>query len=307
MDLYSIKLKVITILAGIGIALLFSLIAYGLLYYFYGLSGISIIYFLLIFVLFIDIIQWLVSPYIIGMTYRLQKVSPMSQYGYLIDIVHDAAEKNNIKEPEVYIAMRGSPNAFAYSSPLAGKRIAFTKSILDILNRDELEAVAGHELGHLKHHDVELLLAIGLIPTLIFYLGYSMIFSGFGRRNGGSFFLVAILLFILSSVFNIMILGVNRIRESYADVNSAMTIPNGAENLQNALAKIYSYSMPSKQTSNSTVNMLMFSDHIENDLGRDYRKLVEKWKNMKPPVSIFSDHPHPAKRIQILERYKNSF
>ncbi len=267
----------------------------------------SVIYFILLFVLFIDIIQWLFSPYIIGKAYKLMKVTSSSDYSYLIDIVNDVAIKNKMKPPDVYIAMNGSPNAFAYSSPVAGKRIAFTKSLLDTLNDDEIKSVAGHELGHLRHHDVELLMAIGLIPTIIFYLAYSMIFSGMGRRNSGNFIIFAIILFVMSFIFNIMILGINRMRESYADINAAKTIPNGSENLQNALGKIYSKTIPIKNKRNSTTNMLMFSDSIENDLGRDYRYLVEKWKTMKVPLSIFSDHPHPARRIQTLEKYKNNY
>ncbi len=307
MDLYSWKLRILTVLFGIAIAMTFSLLIYGIMYYFYGISGINVIYFLLIFVLFIDIIQWLFSPYIIGKAYKLIKVTSNSDYAYLRDIVNDVAIRNKMKPPDVYIAMNGTPNAFAYSSPVAGKRIAFTKSLLDTLNDDEIKAVAGHELGHLRHHDVELLMAIGLIPTIIFYLAYSMIFSGMGRRNSGNFLIMAVILFALSFLFNIMILGINRMRESYADINAAKTIPNGSENLQNALGKIYSKTMPVKNKRNSATNMLLFSDGIENDLGRDYRSLVEKWKTMKTPLSIFSDHPHPAKRIQTLEKYRNNY
>ena len=84
-----------------------------------------------------------------------------------------------------------------------------------------------------------MIMAIGLIPTLILYFGYSILFSGGGKRgNNGSIFIIAIALVAMSFVFNLMILGVNRMRESYADMNSAETVPGASLTLQTALAKI---------------------------------------------------------------------
>jgi Heat shock protein. Metallo peptidase. MEROPS family M48B len=91
---------------------------------------------------------------------------------------NEVAEANGIKTPKVYIADAPFPNAFAYGSPIAGKRVAITTPLLKILNKDEVKAVLGHELGHLRHRDVEFLMFIGLIPALIYWLGYSLWFSG---------------------------------------------------------------------------------------------------------------------------------
>jgi heat shock protein HtpX len=136
-----------------------------------------------------------------------------------------------------------------------------------------------------------------------------MLFGG-GRKGGnGSIFIIALVMMGVSFVFNIMILGVNRMRESYADVNSAQTIPGGAENLQTALAKIVA-STPQKKhlrksAGSSTSSMLMFSGLDQGEM-KDHRRLLEEWKHMKISLSqsIFSDHPHPAKRIQMLEKLK---
>ena len=315
MDALSAKLRIASVLVGFVIAIVAALIVMGVAAYFFGYSlSTSFFAIILIFVLFIDILQWLFSPYIIGAMYRLTPVKETdAQYQWLIESVQKVATYNNQRMPRVYIAEIPVPNAFAYGSPLTGKRMAITRGLLNILDRDEIEAVIGHEIGHLKHHDAELLLAIGLIPTLIFYLGYALIFSGGGRdRQNGYAFLIAILLIAVSFIFNIMILGVNRMRESYADVNSANTVPGGAENLQSALAKIAVHT-PSlrkrkdKSTSSSISSMLMIYGNSEQPSG-DHREIIEKWKQMKIPIlsSLFSDHPHPAKRIQMLERIRNS-
>ncbi|MCI2412443.1 zinc metalloprotease HtpX [Cuniculiplasma divulgatum] len=311
MDSTGIRIRLATILAGIGIAVIAGLIISVVANYFFNLSySFSFLGIILVIVLIMDIAQYLLSPYIIGRMYHLRKVNPQDpSTAWLYASLQQVCSYNNQRVPELFIAETPVANAFAYGSLLSGRRMAVTRGLLNILNRDEVEAVMGHEIGHLKHHDVALLLAIGLIPTIIFYFGYSMLFGG-GRKGGnGSIFIIALVMMGVSFVFNIMILGVNRMRESYADVNSAQTIPGGAENLQTALAKIVA-STPQKKhlrksAGSSTSSMLMFSGLDQGEM-KDHRRLLEEWKHMKISLSqsIFSDHPHPAKRIQMLEKLK---
>lgn len=319
MNLISLKLHIISIISAIIIFILFTLIAFGLIY---GLGdSISFITLLLILIpifLVIDILQWLFGPYLIGRAYRAHEITPSDpEYMTLTGIIERVAANNNMKAPKVYIAEVDFPNAFAYGSPIAGKRMAVTRGLLNILTPQEIESVIGHEIGHLKHHDVELMLAIGIIPTLLFYFGYILLFSGSNNRRGGYLLVAALLAMALSFLFRLLLLGFNRIRESYADINAALTVENGAENLQVALAKIISSSYKrnrfgrTKNTSASTsqelANMLMFSNY-KDSYNYDYRTLLEKLKTEKPRLIsyIFSDHPHPAKRIQLLEKFKNN-
>ncbi len=314
MSLVALKIRIAAILAGVGIAVLAALIILGVSSYFFGVLPTSGFFILMVGIVFVmDFIQYLISPYIIGHMYHLRPVDKNDQSTmWLQESLERVCELNHQKVPELYIAETDMPNAFAFGSILAGRRMAITRGLLRILNRDEVEAVMGHEIGHLKHHDIALLLAIGLIPTLIFYFGYSMLF-GSGRKNGGSILIVAVALIAISFVFNIMILGVNRMRESYADVNSAKTVPGATDNLQTALAKIVSYSSATqgrhifrrKTATSSLSSMLMFSGDSDAK-AYDHVAVLQKWRTMKVGIkdSIFSDHPHPAKRIQVLERIK---
>ncbi|WP_048062627.1 zinc metalloprotease HtpX [Caldivirga maquilingensis] len=279
---------------------------------------------ILIFIMFINIIQWLFGPYIINAMYHAKEVSPDDpKYGWLVDIVNEVAEANGIKTPKVYIAEAPFPNAFAYSSPIAGKRVAITAPLLKILNKDEIKAVLGHELGHLKHRDVEFLMFIGLIPALIYWLGYSLWFSGIwgswwgGGRNSESPFILMLIglgLLAVSFVFNLFLLALNRMREAYADVNSAITIPGAARNLQRALAKIYLSVDPRvskviRSNAGSNLSHMLFFSPLPKDWKEipesDVDELIEYWRNYKPSVleELFSDHPHPAKRIRLLDKY----
>ncbi len=312
MNLLGAKLRIATILAGIAIAFLAALIISAISYEFIGISfSFGFFGLLLILVLIMDIAQYLFSPFIIGRLQHLTKVNPSDpNTAWLYSSLQEVCIYNNQKVPTLFIAETQAPNAFAYGSIISGRRMAVTRGLLNLLTKDEVEAVMGHEIGHLKHHDIALLLAIGLIPSIVFYFGYSMLFGG-GRKGGnGSIILIAIAMMGVSFVFNLMILGVNRMRESYADVNSAQSIPGASTNLQTALAKIVASTPPQRKkmnrnTSSNTSSMLMFSG-FDQGVREEHRKLIEEWKQMKVKMrhSIFSDHPHPAKRIQLLEKMK---
>ncbi len=313
MDLLSAKLRIATLLGGVAIAVVAAAIIITVVQYFFG-TGFSLYFLSLILALILamDILQWLFSPYLIGLAYRLTPVSENNMnYSWLLEMIRNIAQNSGIRTPKAYIAEVGFPNAFAYSSPLAGRRVAITRPLLNILSRNELEAVLAHELGHLKHRDVELLFAIGLIPSLIFYIAYGLIFSGDNRQQGGYALIIALVLMALSFVFNLIILGINRMRESYADINAAIVASNGAENLQTALAKIVSYSgtrfrRKRTEATNNMTNMLLFSD-LNSEADGNIAALLDKWKTMRVSSlhSIFSSHPHPAKRIQMLEKIRN--
>ena len=323
-----IKLRLVMGLSAITIVLLSIAVLVGLVDIAELLSGgslalgIDLISGMLILVLIINIAQWLFGPYMINAAYRAHEITPDDpSYGWVVDVVDEVAKANGFsKPPKVYIAEAPFPNAFAYGSPIAGKRVAITRPALKILNKDELAAVLGHELGHLRHRDVEFLMAIGLIPALIYWLGYSLMWSGmwggaWGERgNNGSMLLIGVALLGVSFLFQFVLLYVNRLREAYADVNSALTIPNAAKNLQRALAKIVLYMDPrtiakiKKSPTNNMVKMLFFApadDKISREASdADVDELIDYWRNYKPTPwdDILSDHPHPAKRIQLLDK-----
>ncbi|MFP3065385.1 MAG: zinc metalloprotease HtpX [Sulfolobus sp.] len=315
-----VRFRIGMILATISTIVLGFLVVYGLLGYFFGFSETPyLVTGALSFVVIITLIQWLFGPAIIKSIYRLYEVTPSDPtYGWLYSLVQEVAYYNKLDMPKVYIADVPFPNAFAFSSPLYGKNVAITLPLLRILNKEEVKAVLGHELGHLRHKDTELLLAVGLIPTLLYWLGYSLWWSGIlggggGRNseNNGTLFLIGIALIALSFIFNLFVLFLNRMREAYADINSALTVPDGARNLQTALAKIVLYTDPrivqrAKKSSHSLGQMLFFAPLQKEDIDYyDVQTLIEQWRHEKVGIfsDLFSDHPHPSKRIKLLDKF----
>jgi len=308
------------ILSAIAILVLGFALIYGILGYFFGFSNAPLLITgALAFVTIFTILQWLFGPALIKSIYHLTEVDPTDpQYGWVYNLVQEVAMYNRMNTPKVYIANVPFPNAFAFESPIYGKNMAITLPLLRMLTPEEVKAVIGHEIGHLRHKDTELLLAVGLIPTLLYWIGYGLWWGGLlgggggGRNdNSGILFLIGIALIAFSFLFNLFVLFLNRMREAYADVNSAITVPNGAKNLQTALAKIVLSTDPDiieryKKKYGQIGSMLLFSGFQINEDIPAYKvqELVEYWRNIKvsPFADIFSDHPHPAKRIQLLEK-----
>jgi len=89
------------VIVGLGLAL-----ALGVLTLLYGPTMLTVytITGILIFILFINILQWLFGPYIINAMYHAREVSPDDpRYGWLVDIVNEVAEANGIYSTVNYV------------------------------------------------------------------------------------------------------------------------------------------------------------------------------------------------------------
>ena len=160
----------------------------------------------------------------------------------LFRVVRNVAQKANIPMPKVGIVDSPQPNAFATGRGPKKAVVCATSSILQTLTPDELEAVIGHEIGHVVHRDVLMSSVAATLAGAISYIGnlamWSMMFGGNNRNrnSGGSpLFLVAILLVPLGATF--VRLGISRNDEYSADEYGAKLTRNPA-GLVRALEKI---------------------------------------------------------------------
>jgi heat shock protein HtpX len=205
-----------------------------------SLAGVFDLLTLAVLVVSFNIIQWLISPYLVGAIYRVRELSK-DENPQLHQMVESLSEKSKIAKPKLMLAQIPIPNAFAYGSPLTGNRVAVTQGLLKSLNEDEVEAVIGHELGHLKHRDVQVMMVVSFLPALFYYIGFSLMLSGMyrGRRNdSGGAALIGIGFMLFSWILNLFILYLSRLREYFADRHSVSVVDNGAQKLSTGLAKI---------------------------------------------------------------------
>lgn len=286
-----------------------------------ALSLVSLAFFVVLF----NIAQWLVAPYLIGALYRTRSVSK-SDNPKLSAMIENLSQKIGVKTPRLMLANIPLPNAFAYGSPITGNRIAVTSGLLKELEDEEVEAVVGHELGHLKHRDVQVMMLASVLPGIFYYLGYSMMMSSaYGRGNrrqegGGLAALIGIGSMALYWILTLFVLGLSRMREYYADRTSAMSVENGSRKLSEALAKIVASTGRIKTRyvgggSSNSFKALFISDpdRAERDqvaiaaskMFRTDQQLVEEILSRRVTaldrlLELFSTHPNVVKRLQAL-------
>jgi len=201
------------------------------------IGGGSVVVYIVIALAFLGF-QYLIGPSIVGWTMKVKWASEQEQ-PELHRMVAELAEKANIPKPKVGISELSIPNAFAYGRTRRDGRICVTRGILKLLNKDELRAVLGHEMSHLKHRDMAVMTLISVIPLIMYWVALSFMFGGVGGRkqNGGYAVIVGIGAFILYFLTNLLVLYGSRIREYYADQGS-VKLGNMPHQLATALYKL---------------------------------------------------------------------
>jgi heat shock protein HtpX len=286
------------------------------------LTGLFDIITLGVLVVAFNIIQWLASPYLINALYRAREL-PASENPKLHETIENLSKKSGIKTPKLMLAQIPIPNAFAYGSPLAGNRVAVTSGMLEKLNDGEVEAVIGHELGHLKHKDVQVMMFVSLLPALFCYIGYSLTLSSiYGRRRdeGSSGALIGMIFIAFWWILNLFTLYLSRLREYYADRHSASIVENGSQKLSAGLAKIVQATRNMGKMKNQTKNLSSFKALFISDPDRaeldsaalsamnvsSDQKLVQDILSQQLTTGakfaeVFSTHPNIIKRLKALQ------
>jgi heat shock protein HtpX len=232
-----------------------------------------------------------------GLVLRVSGAVPAdpSQYQQLHNLVEALAIGEGIPKPAVYVIDDPSPNAFATGVSPEKAAITFTTGLLAIMNREELEGVAGHEMSHIKNHDIRLLLVvgtmIGMAALLASILWRSVFFARGGGRNGGQIMLVLFaagaLLAVVGFIFGPLIrLALSRRRESLADVSGVELTRNPA-GLLSALKKLQQNDKPFKNMNHSTAAMCI-DDPLQHH---------EAWYH-----HLYDTHPPIEERIAELEK-----
>jgi len=319
MSLWKLRLSMVgTLTIIIGLSTLFFTVILSLLGSFSFLT-------LAVFVVLFNIVQWIISPYIINAIYRAREVTK-SENPQLHGIVERLSEKSRIRTPRVMIADIPVPNAFAYGSPIAGSRVAVTTGLLKTLEEEEVEAVIGHELGHLKHRDVQVMMFVSILPAIFYFIGYSMLLSSmFGRRDqrgGGGAAIIGIASLFLYWILTMFTLYLSRLREYYADRHSASIVEEGSRKLSEGLAKIVHSTGRIKRTrpenrSRNSFKALFISDPDRavvdslaiaqsTTMASDQKLVLEtlerKVATLDKFLELFSTHPNIVKRLRALQK-----
>jgi len=187
------------------------------------------------------------SDKIVLRMYGAQPVD-MNQAPELHRIVNNLCAASGLPLPRVYIIPSDSPNAFATGRNPQHAAVAVTQGILRLLDAQELEAVLGHELAHVKNRDI-LISSVaatlaGVIMMIASMMRWAAIFGGMqrdDRENSGGILGLLAMTILAPIAASLIQMAISRSREFQADATGARLSHNPL-GLASALEKLQSVS-----------------------------------------------------------------
>ena len=215
----------------------------------------------------------------------------------LYHVVEDMAMVAQIPMPRVYVIDDQGLNAFATGSNPQNAAVVATSGLLEIMNREELEAVIGHEVSHIRNLDIRIsTIAVALasaITLLSSMAGRMMWWGGASRRSNdrdsGGLEIILMILSLLAIVLaplaaTLVQLAISRQREFLAD-SSSVELTRNPQGMINALLKLE--------------NSQPMTHHVDDASSALYINDPQKRGFLK---KLFYTHPPISERI---ERLKN--
>jgi heat shock protein HtpX len=169
----------------------------------------------------------------------------------LYNLLENLCISRGIPMPSLRISEEPGLNAFATGLNQKQYSITVTRGLIEALNKDEIEAVLGHELTHIRNGDVRMLVIAVVIAGVISFVGElvfrSLMYSrwssgsrGGGDKKGGAgiAILIALALIVVAWILSVVIrFALSRQREYLADSGSVELTKN-PDAMISALRKI---------------------------------------------------------------------
>lgn len=214
---------------------------------------------------------------------------------FLLDVIYSLARKAGLtKMPEVGIYSSPELNAFATGPSKNNSLVAVSSGLLASMNREEIEAVLGHEITHVANGDmVTMTLIQGIVNAFALFLSrifaYAISIAIRGDEKSGEFSYVTYSIFtvvfdiLFTLLGSILVAAFSRWREYRADYGGAKLA--GRTNMIAALQRLQSGSQ------------------IEDDRAPSLAAL--KISHHSSWLELFSSHPPIEKRIARLNNLKS--
>lgn len=228
------------------------------------------------------------SDKIVLMMYGAKEVSE-ADAPELYSVTRDLAMRAGLPMPKVYVMENDTPNAFATGRNPHHAAVAATTGIMNLLTREELSGVIGHELAHVQHRDILIGSIAATIAGAISYLAQmaqwaAMFGSSRDDERGGNPIALIVMMIVAPIAAMIIQMAISRSREYAADEGGARITGNPLS-LANALRKLERGNAAIPMEANqATAHMFIVSPLSGGSLLR-----------------LFSTHPPIEERIKRLE------
>lgn len=263
----------------------------------YGINYEQLMYFCAIWGMGGAFISLLMSKFVAKMAMGVVIIQPnqaTSQQAQLLEIVHNLAKKAGITTmPEVGIYNSPEVNAFATGPTKNRSLVAVSSGLLNNMNRNEVEAVLGHEISHVANGDmVTMTLIQGIVNAFAMFLSRIVAFAistalsrGDDKEEGGishlAFYGLTFLFDIIFTLLgSILVAAFSRWREYRADNGGARL--TGKDNMIAALRRLQGTADVEDERAPSLA-ALKISQH-------------SSW------LALLSSHPPLEKRIERLQK-----
>jgi len=218
----------------------------------------------------------------------------------LYAIVEKLSKRAGLPMPKVAIIDDPTPNAFATGRNAKNSLVTVTTGILELLNEDELEGVIGHELTHIKNHDILVGTIAGALAGAVVYIAYITKYLAFFKAIFGDLsldrFLYALLIAITAPIAAVIIRSaISRRREFAADEGGARlsgkpwALASALLKLDEAVKRLQEEQRAKKKAKplgNPGLAHLFIINHFEGD----------------PVSKLFATHPPTKERIARLRK-----
>ncbi len=283
--------------------------------------------FYLIISLVMMLIQYMLGPKIVEWSMRVKYIK-REENPHLYHMVESLSVRASIPMPRIGIAQIDIPNAFAFGRSIKDGRICVTAGIMKLLDDEELKAVLGHELSHLKNRDVLTITLLSVIPMIMYRIAWQFLFYGRRRDSdrGGNTVLIGLAAFLFYFITNLLVLYASRIREYFADRGS-IQLGNQPKALASSLYKLaYGSAKLSQESLKQTEGLKAF---FINDPSQGRKEVLEisqldldksgtidaselallRNSNIRlnlgdKMLELLSTHPNMLKRIKKLSEFK---
>lgn len=287
------KRKTIVVLAGFFLLIALVGAAFGRLFAGTAFGGVI---FALILTLIYVVVIWGQSTDVVMNMNHAREIHSATEAPQLWHVVEDMAMVAQVPMPRVFIIDDPSPNAFATGNDPKHAAVAATTGLLQMMDREELEGVMGHEMSHVRNYDIRLqtiALALASAISLLVNFAGNFWWWGGGRRDddndaGGvlAIFGSIILIILAPLAATIAQMALSRNREYLADAGS-VELTRNPQGLISALEKLKG-AQPMKAADQAS-SALYISDPLKNARHRPF------WDN------LFDTHPPLDDRIARLQ------